>query len=136
MQLQFDASKFEIICRETIACNHCFHSGYVRRSFVDIAQPRFIGTGYWQARQRNLFLFVNPGAGHSSAEDIQMRKDLHAFHDGHLKLGELFARQRNYMPRWGRNGSFLRYFNEIKVNLDDIALLNVAWCGSEGEFLP
>lgn len=134
--LQGDPTTFEAICREAVACDHCFKRAFATRSFVDVAQPRYVGPRYWQEPQRRLFLFINPGEGHGSVEDREMRAALHAFQAGALPLETLFAGQRRHMPTWGRNGKFIKFFNAISVKIDTIALLNVAWCATKGDKYP
>lgn len=125
----------EGIYRRATDCSDCFATGYLKRSFVDIAQPRFVGHRYWSAQRRFVFLSINPGAGSGSAEDQKMLADVHAFKNGNLSLETLFVRQRGYFPYWGR-GKFLPYFRKIGIEFDEIALLNLAQCATEGDKYP
>jgi len=134
--LKPDPVVFEAICKQAVACDHCFQHKFATQSFVDVAQPRYVGPRYWRESRRRLFLFMNPGEGHASVEDREMRAALHAFHAGSLALDSIFSGQRSYMGQWGRNGKFMDFFNAIKVPLDSIAMLNVAWCAVKGDKPP
>jgi hypothetical protein len=108
----------------------------VQRAYIDIAQPRYVGPNYWTASKRLLFLSINPGAGKGSPSDQRMRNEIYGYKAGGLELSALFLRQRGYMPEWGNNGKFLKYFNAIGCDLQDVALLNVAWCASMNNDYP
>ncbi len=87
-------------------------------------------------RERRLFLMINPGAGSGSPSDQDMLGELAAFRDGILPLEELFRRQRQRFSEWGRNGNFLKLLCKLGGSLDDIALLNVAWCATAENKYP
>lgn len=131
-----DYQAFNKLCSLAVKCNHCFAAGYVQRAYIDIAQPRYVGPNYWTAAKRLLFLSINPGAGKGSPSDQSMRNELYEYRAGGLELSALFLRQHGYMPEWGRNGKFLKYFEEIGCDLQDVALLNVAWCASMNNDYP
>lgn len=131
-----DYQAFGEICSSAVNCNHCFAAGYVKRAYIDIAQPRYIGPNYWTAAKRMLFLSINPGAGKGSPSDQRMRNEIYEYRAGKLELSVLFLRQRGYMQEWGKNGQFLKYFNAIGCDLQDVALLNVAWCASMNNDYP
>ena len=126
---------FNDACQAAVNCDHCFAKGYARRAYIDNAQPRYVGPNYWTSTSRLLFLSINPGAGNASVSDQLMRNDIEEYKSNKLTLYNLFARQRGYMAEWGRYGQFLRYYSAI-CNLEDVALLNVAWCATTGNEYP
>jgi hypothetical protein len=103
----------------------------VERAFVDLAQPRYVGPGYWTASERRLFLMINPGAGDGSPSDAAMRQDIRDYSVGKIGLDDLFRRQRGSIPTW-RRGKLLSFIEENGALLDEIALLNIAWCAVKG----
>jgi len=126
---------FEGVCAEAVGCNRCFPEMGVVRADVDIAQPRYVGPNYWASSERRLFFMINPGAGSGSSLDQTMRGEIISYRDGRLNLEELFLRQRERFPDWGR-GKFLPFVQKLGGSLDDIALLNVAWCATRGDKYP
>lgn len=135
MSEQSGRDNIEAIYKSVVACDTCFLTGAIKRSFVDIAQPRYVGKGYWTAQRRLVFLSINPGAGSGDQNDQKMRDEIYAFKAGNLDLWTLFDLQRGYFPNWG-GGKFLRYFRGIGINVDNIALLNVAQCATDGNNYP
>jgi len=126
---------FERICAEAVGCDRCFPKMGVARADVNIAQPRYVGSKYWTATDRRLFLMINPGAGNGSASDQALRQEIISYRNGQLNLEELFLRQRERFPDWGR-GKFLAFIQKLGRSLDDIALLNIAWCATRGDKYP
>ncbi len=126
---------FSNICASAVQCDRCFKTGYVQRPFIDIAQPRYVGARYWTRHKRLLFVLINPGAGRGSISDQEMRRDLYDYRTGVLELPTLLARQKKYIPEWSK-GRFISYFNALGCDLDDIGLLNIAWCATEGDYYP
>jgi hypothetical protein len=102
---------------------------------VDLAQPRFVGPAYWTASERRLFLMINPGEGDGTSSDTAMRQDIRDYHDGKIGLEDVFRRQRGYMQTWSR-GKFVTFIEKSGASLDEIALLNVAWCATKGNKYP
>ena len=41
-----DLDVLESLAKDAVGCSACFADGRVHRSFVDLAQPRYIGPGY------------------------------------------------------------------------------------------
>ena len=126
---------FERTCAEAVGCNRCFPKMAVARASVDLAQPRYVGPGYWTATERRLFLMINPGAGSNSPSDQALRQDIVAYRNRDIDLEQLFERQRKHFPEWGR-GKFLSFLENLGGPLDGVALLNVAWCSTQGDRYP
>ncbi len=139
MQLLLQSSPnyqtFNEICKSSVNCNHCFKNNYVKRPFIDIAQPRYVGKNYWTALNRLLFLSINPGAGRDSPSNQKMLSEIKEYKLGQADLSPLFEQQERHIPNWGR-GKFLKYFHEIGCELQNIALLNIAWCATSGDKYP
>jgi hypothetical protein len=126
---------FERICAEAVGCDRCFPKTGVTRASVDLAQPRYVGPSYWTAIERRLFLMINPGAGNGSSSDQAMRREIISYRMQELRLDQLFERQRQRISEWGR-GKFLAFVQDMGSSLDDIALLNIAWCATRGNKYP
>ena len=126
---------FERTCVEAVSCDRCFTKMGIARASVDLAQPRYVGPKYWAATDRKLFLMTNPGAGNGSASDQSMRRDIISYRSQELNLEQLFDRQRQLILEWGR-GKFLAFVEKLGSSLDDVALLNVAWCATQGNKYP
>ena len=76
------------IFRKAINCDACFEVNRgVDRSIIDIAQPRWIGSGYEEAFPRILILGINPGAGSDRADyeqaDGRLVRLLKEYRDAH-----------------------------------------------------
>jgi len=130
--------QFESLSREATNCRFCFDRFGVRAPTVDLAQPRWVGNGYWNQPQRKMILLRNPGSGEGRTDgaDKVMRERLRKFRDGEAGLSEVLDHQRDDMPLWGR-GRFRRYIVDgLRLKLDDIAIANVAWCATAGNKCP
>ena len=125
----------EEIYRAAIGCNVCFVEGRLKRSFIDVAQPRYVGTRYWSSARRLVFLSTNPGAGSGDTFDQEMRSELYAFKMGTLSLEELLKFQRSHLASWA-NGKFAKYFERIGIDIEEVALLNVAQCATMDNKYP
>ena len=119
--------------RVAVKCNECF-KGELQRSFIDVAQPRFIGQNYWTCDRKILVLMINPGQG--SDDDAHRRGAalIRAFGDGSDNLGEIFQMQRGDLQNWGKFMHF--YCDRLHLCVDDLALANVAWCSTKGNKYP
>jgi hypothetical protein len=127
---------FEDIARRAVACNLCFSNCDVAHATIDIAQPRWVGPGYWNAHRKVVLIMINPGAG---VDDDRHRREcalIHSYHDGQATLDEVFKAQRDEFARWGRS-KFLPFIeNSLTLRVDDIALMNIAWCATRGNKYP
>jgi hypothetical protein len=127
--------------RRATDCSWCFEQNGVEnkqlsRSFVDVAQPRFIGEGYWASQKKVLVLLINPGSGagrRDSADDTH-RDLIQLFGRGQGSIEAVFDHQRSDIDNWGRFTSF--YCAGIGLSVDTLALANVAWCGTVGDQYP
>ena len=124
----------ETICREATRCRACFDSNLVRPAFIDIAQPRYIGPGYWTAKCRVAVVMLNPGQGRANAADQEARRLMYAFRDG-APLAPVLDQQRAAMPNWGR-GKYAPFIADLGLNLDSIATANIAMCATSDNQYP
>lgn len=127
-------TKIESICREATRCRSCFESNLVRSAFIDIAQPRYVGPGYWTAKRRVAVMMLNPGQGHANAADQEARQLMYAFRDG-APLAPVLNQQRAAMPKWGR-GKYASFIADLGLDLNSIATANIAMCSTEKNQYP
>lgn len=121
------------IAIRAVRCNACFETGQLTRSYVDLAQPRYIGPGYVNAHPKIAWVMINPGAGSANSADQSWRSVLMAYRDGEASLGNVFAEQRGHFPAWN---SLLPFLGRHGLDVDSIALVNVAWCASKNNEYP
>lgn len=131
---------FEALARRAVGCNACFVDGRLQRPLVDIAQPRWVGPGYWSARPKVCIVALNPGGGsdrHAAANRAFLAQ-LRAFRDSGQGLAAVMEHQARDMPNWGRvAGRFTRfYFEGLGLDPQDVALANIAWCATSGDKYP
>jgi hypothetical protein len=124
----------EDICREATRCRFCFDSNLVRPAYIDIAQPRYVGPGYWTAKCRVVVVMLNPGQGSANAADQEARQLMYAFRDG-APLASVLDQQRVAMPKWGR-AKYAPFIADLGLDLDSIATANVAMCATEDNKYP
>jgi hypothetical protein len=106
---------------------------------INIPQPRWIGDGYWASSPRVCVVMLNPGAGadHNGISNRRMRAFLERFREGDAHLDEIFRAQRADFATWGQPaGRFLKFFRTYDLDIDKIALANVAWCATQGDQYP
>lgn len=121
---------FEDIARQATKCRDCFTLGEVIAARLDIALPRWIGEKYWGADFRILVLMCNPGEGLKYAESAERaRGRLQQFRQGKEMLSAILTNQRN--------ASWLhRYIDGLRLDVDEVAFANVAWCATTGNKYP
>ncbi len=133
------ALKLEELTHEACNCSYCFDHYGLKRPTIAIAQPRWVGSRYWNCNEKILVVLLNPGAGASrkdNADEIMYQKLLTFRNTRETSLEEIFADQGNDMKKWGR-GRFWNYFvTGIGLNIDEIAFANVAWCATSGNEYP
>jgi len=123
--------------RNATRCNSCFEGGIrVERSFIDVPQPRLIGRKYWGRKKRILLLLINPGSGSNRRDtgDETHRNLIHLFRSGQGTIESIFSHQRGDIQNWGKFVSF--YCGSLGLYIDDLAIVNVAWCGTVGDKYP
>lgn len=126
-------SKVDNLFKKAMHCRICFDNGVAERALIDLPQPRWIGRDYFKVRHKIIVVTINPAAGNSSEKEELNRPFLQILHDyknGKKSLQELFDFQGNYIPKWGEkpSGKFLKFYTEMGLELNNIALANVAWC--------
>lgn len=131
-------SRIELLSRKAASCDICFKEGWVERSFIDLAQPRWVGSRYWESSFRVVILMLNPGQGKRKKLSIEQKKLLHSFRDGGDSLDAVLKFQREGMEKWGKPpGRFLNFYRDgLGFDLEEIAFVNVAWCATEGNKYP
>jgi hypothetical protein len=130
----------EQLARTATLCRACFQGTELEPARIDIAQPRWIGSEYWQTAPRIVLLLLNPGSGATYSLDAHRAclERLIAFRDGHTGLQPVFEQQRVELPDWGKPpGKFASFYLSGRgLRLDDIAFANVAWCATKGDNYP
>lgn len=124
----------EAVFHEAMKCRKCFDQNVAESAFIDVAQPRWIGPRYFDSSVKVLIVSLNPGAGNTPEKqrlNVPFRQVLHDYKDGRKSLQDLFAHQKQYIPRWGTpSGRFVRFYMDgMELRLDEVALANIAWCG-------
>jgi len=124
------------IFQTAVKCSACFESTSLRRSVIDLPQPRLIGQSYWSCEKRVLILLINPGSGAARRDnaDLAHRNLIALFRSGTGSIDEIFRHQRDDIANWGRFVSF--FINRLGLNLSELALANIAWCGTDGNRYP
>jgi hypothetical protein len=131
-------SHIQHLSRKAASCDICFKEGWVDRSFVDVAQPRWVGSRYWESSFRVVILMLNPGQGKKKKPPVESKKLLQSFRDGGDSLDAVLKYQREGMKSWGKPpGRFLNFYCDgLGFDLEEIAFVNVAWCATEGNRYP
>jgi hypothetical protein len=123
------------LSRAAVDCDACFADRDVSRSFVDSAQPRYIGDRYWASDFRTAFVMLNPGAGKAEPRNVSWKKVLVEFRDGEATLQDVFAEQRSHMPFWN-SGKLIDFVKWHGLDVDSIAFVNIAWCATKDNKYP
>jgi hypothetical protein len=125
-----ESNSFQALCREASNCRECFTLGEVSSAGIDVAQPRWVGGKYWDADIRIVILMCNPGEGLNYPASVKrVRLALHEFRQGNIALDTILEDQRN--AGWARF-----YIDGLRLNIDDVAFANVAWCATKGNRYP
>ena len=130
---QKDWDEVEKLFKDALNCQTCFHNGIAKKALIDLAQPRWIGSNYFQSESRVIIVSLNPGAGNSPEKrspNEAFRQVLLDYKNGEATIKNLFDFQRQCIPKWGKPpGKFIKFYTEgMGLRLNDIALSNVAWC--------
>ena len=130
-----DDSTLVQLSEVAVKCEKCFEDGRVARSFVNRAQPRYIGKEYWASDRRVAFLMLNPGAGRADWRNEDWKRTLAEFRNGSKTLQQVFDAQRRHMPFWN-SGKLIRFVSAHGLDVDSLALVNVAWCSTKKNKYP
>lgn len=128
----------DAISHAAVACSVCFESLPISRATVALAQPRWIGPGFWGSAPKVVICSLNPGSGASrnDSADLRLQGMLNRYSKDQLEIQSLFEHQRLDMPNWGR-GRFLKFYCAgLGLRLDRLAFINVAWCATRGNKYP
>lgn len=130
--------QFELLARSATNCRECFTLGEVSEPDINVAQPRWIGPGYWTSPSRVAIVMLNPGQSGATPQAREYLVRIRAFRDGEMSLQPILDRQRESMNSWGSSpGRFTDfYLAGLGLELDEIAFANVAWCGTKGNKYP
>ena len=136
-----EIESFESIARRAVSCDYCFaNARLVRPSVDDLAQPRYIGEGYWTSARKVVVIMPNPGAGAGTDQGIhgERRNILKRLRDSEAGMDEVFQHQFTDMINWGwPPGKFMAYIQvSLGLSINEIALLNLAWCATQGDEHP
>ena len=82
--------KLDAISSSAIKCRECFADRRLVSAFIDVAQPRYIGGGYWHSDPRVAFVMLNPGAGKGDWRNEDWRDHLYAYRAKKESLQEIF----------------------------------------------
>lgn len=128
--------EFKALCKRAVSCRACFESMPLQPAVVDLAQPRWVGPGYWTSQLRVIAVLVNPGSGKNHSSNFRLRDLLRGFRAGEVELDAILDFQRGDMPSWG-SGRFAAYFfDELALDIDRIAFANIAWCAERDDQYP
>ena len=97
--------RIDSLYRGATNCRECFEGNpRVEAPIIDVAQPRWIGSEYFRARPRIVFVPLNPGAGSRGTEEGNRvaRELLLRYRDGKAALDEVLTFQRDHMKSWGK----------------------------------
>lgn len=123
------------LAHSAVACHACFSDGRLHRSFVDLAQPRYIGPGYRSASQKIAFVMLNPGAGQDDWRNTEWKEHIYRFRDEGASLESVFSGQRRHMPFWA-GGKLISFVRAHGLDVDNLALVNIAWCATKENKYP
>lgn len=131
--------QLDALFREALQCNRCFSGrGALQRSRIDIAQPRWIGKDYGKASPKVLILCINPGEGANRTDwesaDGRLKMLIEGYRNRANGIHEVFEHQRRDLWNWGRFIAF--YIEGFGLELDTIAMANIAWCGTRDNKYP
>lgn len=130
--------EFEALASSAVECRICFERSLVPSALIDRAQPRWIGSKYWSENPRVTIVMLNPGSGEfrSDGADEELCSLLHAFANGSAQLSAILDHQSRDIVNWGR-GRFASFFlHGVGLDLDHIALANIAWCATAQNAYP
>ncbi|MDB4529127.1 hypothetical protein N9193_04410 [Pseudomonadales bacterium] len=135
MNKTINISSLESIATKAMGCSDCFEQHAVKHAYIEKAQPRFVGKDYWNSKSRVAFVMLNPGAGSACERDQNWNLTLQGFMAGAIDLHEVFDCQKRHMPHWGR-GKLVRFIQAHGLDLEEIAIVNIAWCSTLGNQYP
>ena len=130
----------ESIFKGAMSCRYCFSHGLATPAYLDLPQPRGIGLEYFSSRMKIAMVLLNPGRGdndqHRKANE-RNRENLEAFKAGRMQLGEYLEAERCSMDDWGNpRGKFVSFVKSLGLSVDQIAIINLAWCADAKNKYP
>ena len=122
-------TSLEHIAKHAVGCDYCFGNLGVEHAQISIAQPRWCGPNYQRAIPKVAVVVTNPAGGRirSAAIHQHLQLLLEKFCDGGVTFCEVFDGQRDDLENFGRR-RFKPFIEQgLGFDLNDIALLNIAW---------
>src|SRR5690606_34092197 len=99
---------------------------------IPVHYPRWIGSKYFESSPRIMVLMTNPGAGEGTARqeaNLKHLQLLRSFRDGSAGLQAVLDFQRQDMSFWGGRRAYDHFYtSQFGLEMDRVALLNIAWC--------
>ena len=128
----------EALADKAVGCRVCFDLGEVKPARITRAQPRWVGSRYWETSPRIMIVLLNPGSGanRTDSADDRLLSLLDAYAENRGTLAAIMDHQAADMPNWG-NGRYARFYLEgLGLDLESIAFANVAWCATHKNKYP
>lgn len=121
--------------REAQGCDDCFLSDRtLARPVLDSPQGRWIGRRYFSSSPRIALLLVNPGGGNSDGPFF--RREATLFRQ-FMERGDYAALEQHFERELKRGVKWLAWYRDVLgLHHDEIAQLNVAWCGTRENRYP
>lgn len=122
--------------RGAATCDDCFKMGIgLVRAFCNVAQPRWIGTGYFSSSPRVVVALINPGGGGSSATPA-LRAEADLFREFY-RTGDYDVVRAYFGDSIQRGDPWWRWYQTVLgLEHDQIAQINVAWCPTKSNRYP
>ena len=132
--------QLETLMREAMHCRECFARFGVEEPFITFAQPRWVGPRYSAAPCCVVVLMINPGESKDKPSARAYIPRANAFREGKIDFHAFMEPQRHDLSSWGNKGGHRNpeafYVHGLGLELDEIALANVAWCGTKDNEYP
>jgi hypothetical protein len=130
-------AEIDLLCRDAMRCNTCFADGTLARSGpVTVPQPRPVPDGYWRASPKIALVLANPNSGDAPrdvAGNVVFDRLLRAYRDGGPYRPVAEHIHQGLLTDWF-GGTFNElYLQGFGLDLDTLALANIAWCATRQE---
>ena len=124
--------------KQATQCNSCFENKEFKmeRGRVRKAQPRWIGKNYFSSDLRICLMLINPGnvGPRKGQAKIEASKK---FGNAIKKFGkdvkswrDVMSFIHNDMKNWGEGRYWHFYFEKMKLNIDEVAMMNMMLCSA------
>ena len=124
--------------KEATKCNSCFENKELKmvRGKVRKAQPRWVGKNYFSSDLRICLMLINPGnvgSGKGQAKIETSRKfdnTIKQFGKGTESWRDVMSFIHKDMENWGEGRYWHFYFEKMKLNIDEVAMMNMMLCSA------